>query len=227
VQDGLAVSYYWSRAFLLNKAVLGLLFACNLLGTVYGYAWYWQQLVFTADNFPLWYVPFVPDSPTASLFFTLALLYLLVDRSGPSYGARQEPAGRISLLRGLIEALAVVTLFKYGIWAVTMIVAEAAKGGAVGWEGWMLMASHLTMAIEGLVFARWFRFGWGALALAAGWSFWNDFMDYQRGVFPWLSDVLIPDLPVIEQFTIGLSVVGTVIGGAFVIFRRRSGDRQG
>ncbi|WP_230632941.1 DUF1405 domain-containing protein [Paenibacillus athensensis] len=222
MQDGLAVSYYWSRAFLLNKAVLGLLLVCNLLGTIYGYAWYGQQLEYTVDNFPLWYVPFVPDSPTASLFFTLALLILLLERRSSSPYSPEPAASRISLLRGLIEALAVVTLFKYGIWAVAMIVAEAAKGGAVGWEGWMLMGSHFTMAVEGLLFARWFRFGWGALALAAGWMFWNDFMDYQRGVYPWLSDVLIPDLPRIELFTIGLSVVGTLIGGVFVISRTRS-----
>ena len=41
----------------------------NFFGTIYGYYWYKWQLAVTE---PIFYI-FVPDSPTASLFFVLRL----------------------------------------------------------------------------------------------------------------------------------------------------------
>ncbi|MFD2879260.1 DUF1405 domain-containing protein [Paenibacillus rhizoplanae] len=97
----------------------------NLLGTVYGYMWYGNQLTFTAQTEPLWLLPFVPDSPTASLFFTAALLLLLYPPRGLTG----------TLVRELIEALAVLTSVKYGIWAVSIIVAGGYQGGFDHLEG--------------------------------------------------------------------------------------------
>ena len=57
-------------------------------------------------------------------------------------------------IRPLIEALAVVTSLKYGLWAVTMIAAGAAQGDQLQWEHYMLIVSHLGMAVEGLLFVR-------------------------------------------------------------------------
>ncbi|GIQ63775.1 hypothetical protein PACILC2_23430 [Paenibacillus cisolokensis] len=107
----------FGRPFLMNRGVLWTLFAVNLLGTIYGYLWYGDQLLFTIDNKPAWMIPFVPDSPTASLFFTLSLLYLLFPPERPS----SLPG---SVLRAVIEGLAAVTSVKYGIWAVVMILPE-------------------------------------------------------------------------------------------------------
>ncbi|TMN20667.1 DUF1405 domain-containing protein, partial [Lentibacillus cibarius] len=87
------------RYILTNRRFLLILFIINLLGTAYGYYWYRFQLYDTPRIFLL----FVPDSPTASLFFTVFLLFFLFNRNVP-----------------YIEALAVITLFKYGIWAVVM-----------------------------------------------------------------------------------------------------------
>ena len=57
------------KVILYNKSFMWLLFFVNLLGSIYGYIWYESQLSTTEPKFLL----FVPDSPTASLFFTLAL----------------------------------------------------------------------------------------------------------------------------------------------------------
>ena len=78
------------------------LFAVNLLGSIYGFYWYKEQLMMTAS----WLNLFVPDSPTASSAFTLVLLLYALRRRSP-----------------LIEAFAAVTLFKYGVWAVAVILA--------------------------------------------------------------------------------------------------------
>ena len=62
-----------------NKGMLYFLLICNLLGTVYGYIWYGSQMSAT----PWQFIPFVPDSPTASLFLCIAILGLIVNKNLP------------------------------------------------------------------------------------------------------------------------------------------------
>ncbi|CAN7588781.1 DUF1405 domain-containing protein [Paenibacillus sp. LjRoot153] len=212
----MSVSYFWSRDFLLSKRMLWLLFISNLLGTVYGYEWYWIQMVDTIAESPIWYVFFVPDSPTASLFFTLSVGYLILDKSSVKQASKLYRA-----VRGFIEAFGLITSFKYGIWAVTMIWAGAWHGSTVGWDGWMLTASHLAMAVEALLFVRWFSFGLPAIVLVAIWTFWNDFMDYERGVFPRLQRELHPYLGTIQFFTICLSIIGIWIAITSLMVREK------
>ena len=82
------------------KTTLGIiiLLIVNILGTIYGFIWYGNQLKETSPIF--W--PFVPDSPMASSFCVCFNCFL----------AKRN--------WGLIEALAIVTLIKYGIWAVVV-----------------------------------------------------------------------------------------------------------
>jgi uncharacterized membrane protein YpjA len=217
LQQNLSLSLLWSKPFLTSKPILWTLFIVNLAGTVYGYEWYWNQLMFTAERFPVWYLFFVPDSPTASLFYTLSLLYLLRD------SASSQPLSKgATALRGFVEAFGLITSFKYGIWAVTMIMAGAAQGDSIVWQDWMLTASHLGMAAEALLYARFYTYKLTPLALVAIWTFWNDFMDYHRGIYPWLTDVLLDDLDVIEKFTIGLSIIGIAIACYFYFIRKRT-----
>src|SRR5699024_5607877 len=109
-----------------------ILFLINLFGTIYGYIWYKGQLAQT----PLIFLPFVPDSPTASLFFTIFLAFYLFNKNVP-----------------YIEALALTSLFKYGIWAVVMNILTLTINGSLSWEGYMLIASHGAMALQGLLYA--------------------------------------------------------------------------
>lgn len=198
------ILFQFSREVLLSRFVLQSLFWINLLGTVYGYEWYWNQLTYTAGVKPLWMLPFVPDSPTASLFFTLSILFLLRD------SGKKDNTGR-SFIRRLVETFAAVTSIKYGIWAVAMIFAAAAQGDSMVWKDWMLVGSHLGMAAEALLFVRFFRVSPYPLLLVGIWVVLNDFMDYGFGIFPWLPDELLDDLDVIRWFTFGLSAASLAV----------------
>lgn len=204
MSDRFSLSWLWSRSFLTSRWMLWSLLWVNGLGTIYGYYWYGQQLVYTWNHKPWWMLPFVPDSPTASLFFTLSIGFLLAD----SYRKQSKPP---SLLRNLIEALALVTSFKYGIWAVVMIVAGNYQGAPSSWQDAMLITSHLGMAAEALLFARFFRIRPIAWLLAALWIFTNDFMDYAFGIFPALPRQLHDDLPWIAVYTWSMSVISLII----------------
>lgn len=201
------IGLFFSPTFLKSRFMLWALFWVNFPGTIYGYIWYWDQLVWTAKNKPAWMLPIVPDSPTASLFFTVSLVFLLWD----SYRNPDKPRTAHSFLRSLIETVAVVTSFKYGIWAVVMIFSGAAQGVPLVWQDWMLTVSHLGMAAEALLYARFFRIRPVHLALAALWTFGNDLADYGFGIYPNLPRELQDDLPVIQVFTMVLSAVSLVL----------------
>ncbi|WP_091220438.1 DUF1405 domain-containing protein [Paenibacillus sp. BC26] len=185
----------------------------NAAGTVYGYIWYGKQMEYTLQFHPFWRIVFVPDSPTASLFFTLSLLFLI-------FPVLAKPNPFYIGLRSIIEALGVVTSIKYGIWAVTMIAAGAAQGDPLEWQHYMLIVSHLAMAVEALIYIRFMVFGRFAAFLALLWLLLNDTMDYTYFIYPWLPDVLENDLPAIQSFTMGLSVVSLLSTWLFISFRK-------
>lgn len=198
----MSLSWLWSRALLTDRRILWLLFISNLVGTVYGYYWYWGQLVSVWSTQPAWQIVFVPDSPTGSLFFTLALLGLLF-----------PPASR--LMRGvvrLIEALAIVTSVKYGVWAISIIFWDAALGNPIEPLSWMLIASHGVMAIEALLYVRFFSLGTLWLIPAAIWTFTNDTVDYAYGIFPYLSLQHLAIIDQVRNFTFGLTAASVLAG---------------
>lgn len=205
----------------MNRFLLWSLFWINLLGTIYGYIWYGNQLAVTLRDDPLWYLPFVPDSPTASLFFTLSVLYLLYE------GKYGWSAGRLAgHIRGFVDAFALVTSFKYGIWAVSMIGASAALGNALTWQDYMLSVSHVGMAAEAVLFARLFRYRLIHVLLVGCWSLANDYMDYGRLVYPWLPDVLVQRLRGVREFTNGLSAASILVALLCLPFNRASQDKK-
>ncbi|MGB8001687.1 MAG: DUF1405 domain-containing protein, partial [Anaerobacillus sp.] len=114
-----------------SKPFLWLLLLINVPGTIYGYYWYGWQLEDTKPIFLL----FVPDSPTASLFFCFVLVAFLLGKNWP-----------------IMESLAAVTLFKYGIWAVVMNMMVMVVTGQLSPIVLMLIFSHLGMAIQGLLY---------------------------------------------------------------------------
>lgn len=143
--------------------MLILVLAINFLGTVYGYYWYLPQLLETPARFLI----FVPDSPTATFFFLFVLLAFIMKRNAP-----------------LFEALALVTLVKYGLWAVAMNFLVLAVEGNLPWEGYMLIASHFAMAVQGVLYSPYFRFSFWHLAIAAVWTLHNDVIDYLFDMMP-------------------------------------------
>ncbi len=151
------------KFLLFNKTFMWLLFIVNALGTAYGYYWYKWQLAVTDPVFLL----FVPDSPTASLFFTIALFGWLLGRHYK-----------------LIEALALITLVKYGLWAVVMNIWTQFETGSIGFVGWMLVFSHFAMAVQAILYIPFYKFRWIHVLIAAIWTLHNDVIDYVFGQMP-------------------------------------------
>lgn len=183
-----------------KKSILLMLFFINFFGTVYGYFWYGYQLSETPAHFLI----FVPDSPTASLFFVIVLLAFLFRKNFP-----------------LIEALAIVTLFKYGIWAVVMNILVLVVNGSLPLASYMLIASHLGMAIQGLLYAPYYRFKVWHLLVAAVWTLHNDVIDYVFEMMPQYN-VLMDYMNPIGYFTFWLSMISLLIAYALVINKRAS-----
>jgi uncharacterized membrane protein YpjA len=67
------------------------------------------------------------------------------------------------------------------------------------------------MAVEALLYFRFFKVKWIGLGIAALWVFSNDYIDYHFAVFPWLPDVLYPILNFVRNATIGLSIFTLLI----------------
>ncbi|MFT0800484.1 DUF1405 domain-containing protein [Bacillus swezeyi] len=180
-----------------QKPMLVLLLTINFFGTVYGYYWYLPQLMDTPAKFLI----FVPDSPTATLFFLFVLIGLLFKRNA-----------------SLFEALALVTLVKYGLWAVVMNILVLVTTGSLHWTGYMLIASHFAMAVQGVLYAPYYRFKGWHLALAAVWTLHNDIIDYVFGMMPNYS-MLTQYMPQIGYFTFWLSIAS--IGLAYYVVLSR------
>ena len=155
--------FTYVKFILFHKSFMWLLFIVNLFGTLFGYYWYQSQLEITPPIFLI----FVPDSPTASLFFTIALFGWL-----------------LKLNFKLIEALALITLVKYGLWAVVMNIWTQVETGPIGFEGWMLVVSHFAMALQAVLYIPFYRFKWIHVLLAAIWTLHNDVIDYAFGQMP-------------------------------------------
>ncbi|SES80321.1 Uncharacterized membrane protein YpjA [Oceanobacillus limi] len=181
------MSYF--KYLLLDRRFLIILFIINLFGTIYGYMWYESQLAVTPTKFLL----FVPDSPTASLFFTVFLLFFIFRKNVP-----------------YIEALGMITLFKYGIWAVVMNLLMLIVNGSLSWEGYMLIASHGAMAIQGLLYAPYYKIKLKHIVVAAVWTLHNDVIDYVFEMMPRYSS-LNDYMDQIGYFTFWLSIVSIYI----------------
>lgn len=184
---------------LAHKSFLWLLLIINIAGTIYGYIWYGWQLKETPTIFLL----FVPDSPTASLFFVFVVVAFLLRKNWP-----------------LIEALAIVTLFKYGIWAVVMNFLVFIVSDELDPIGWMLIFSHFAMAVQGILYSPFYRFKWWHLIIASVWTLHNDVIDYVFYMMPryhMLNDYTAK----IGYFTFWLSVLSIAIAYYLVVRHRR------
>ncbi|WP_102027376.1 DUF1405 domain-containing protein [Salirhabdus sp. Marseille-P4669] len=177
------------KILLMDKRFLLLLFVINFFGTIYGYWWYKSQLEVTPAKFLI----FVPDSPTASLFFTMVLLLFLINKSSP-----------------YIEALAFVTLFKYGIWAVVMNLLTLAVNGELSLAGYMLIASHGGMAIQAVLYSPFYKIKLKHLTVAGIWTLHNDVIDYVFNMMPHYGD-LNTYMDNIGYFTFWLSIASILL----------------
>ncbi|MGK9428701.1 DUF1405 domain-containing protein [Bacillus atrophaeus] len=189
----------WFQFLLGQRPMLLLVLAVNFLGTVYGYYWYLPQLLET----PVRFLVFVPDSPTATFFFLFVLLSFLMKRNAK-----------------LFEALALVTLVKYGLWAVGMNLLVLFVTGELPWQGYMLIGSHFAMAVQGALYSPYFRFRLWHLVLAAIWTLHNDVIDYLFGMMPQYS-MLSDYVTYIGYATFWLSLFSIALAYYLVVSKKQ------
>ncbi|WP_028986717.1 DUF1405 domain-containing protein [Thermicanus aegyptius] len=189
--------------FLGQRWVLQSLFWINFFGTLYGYYWYRYQLAATPPPF----LPFVPDSPTASLFFTIFLLLLLMGKKS-----------------SFIAAFALITQIKYGIWAVVAILWGGALGSPLIPEQYMLIISHSGMALEAILYYSFYRIKWVHLAVVSLWTLLNDWVDYTQEMHPWVTMELEVHHVELGWFTFSLSLFSIAVA-AFLVRRQRKFSR--
>ncbi|WP_445429358.1 DUF1405 domain-containing protein [Bacillus atrophaeus] len=189
----------WFQFLLGQRPMLLLVLAVNFLGTVYGYYWYLPQLLETPARF----LVFVPDSPTATFFFLFVLLSFLMKRNAK-----------------LFEALALVTLVKYGLWAVGMNLLVLFVTGELPWQGYMLIGSHFAMAVQGVLYSPYFRFRLWHLVLAAIWTLHNDVIDYLFGMMPQYS-MLSDYMTYIGYATFWLSLFSIALAYYLVVLKKQ------
>ncbi|MCY8465406.1 DUF1405 domain-containing protein [Bacillus atrophaeus] len=189
----------WFQFLLGQRPMLLLVLAVNFLGTVYGYYWYLPQLLETPARF----LVFVPDSPTATFFFLFVLLSFLMKRNAK-----------------LFEALALVTLVKYGLWAVGMNLLVLFVTGELPWQGYMLIGSHFAMAVQAVLYSPYFRFRLWHLVLAAIWTLHNDVIDYLFGMMPQYS-MLSDYMTYIGYATFWLSLFSIALAYYLVVSKKQ------
>jgi len=170
------------------------LFWINFIGSLYGFYWYHNQLLDT----PLYLWPFVPDSPTASALFTVALYFYITKKPRP-----------------FLTLMACGWLIKYGLWAAVINTHYFLIGGNYTFTNFHLTLSHLGMALEGFLFLHdinFRRYHVGILFLLMTIS---DALDYILGIYPWLFHQ--------SQWSVGLaSVIIFSIGINVYAYRRAS-----
>ncbi|NFY52999.1 DUF1405 domain-containing protein [Staphylococcus aureus] len=174
---------------LYQRSWLMMLLICNILGMIYGYIWYGEQLSHTPWQFKI----FVPDSPTAILFLVISISLILIQKQN-----------------SIIDALAFVTLFKYGIWAVIMNILFIIEQGDITVNGLVLMFSHSIMAVQAIYYYPRFKRSMIGISVAMTWVFLNDYIDYFHLQFPYY-DFITTHVWQIGVLSCCLSVFGLLL----------------
>ncbi|HCY8467161.1 TPA: DUF1405 domain-containing protein [Staphylococcus aureus] len=184
----MTINTFWQYT-LYQRSWLMMLLICNILGMIYGYIWYGEQLSHTPWHFKI----FVPDSPTAILFLVISISLTLIRKQN-----------------SIIDALAFVTLFKYGIWAVIMNILFIIEQGDITVNGLVLMFSHSIMAVQAIYFYPRFKRSMIGISVAMTWVFLNDYIDYFHLQFPYY-DFITTHVWQIGVLSCCLSVFGLLL----------------
>ncbi|HBI0728860.1 TPA: DUF1405 domain-containing protein [Staphylococcus aureus] len=184
----MTINTFWQYT-LYQRSWLMMLLICNILGMIYGYIWYGEQLSHTPWHFKI----FVPDSPTAILFLVISISMILIQKQN-----------------SIIDALAFVTLFKYGIWAVIMNILFIIEQGDITVNGLILMFSHSIMAVQAIYFYPRFKRSMIGISVAMTWVFLNDYIDYFHLQLPYY-DFITTHVWQIGVLSCCLSVFGLLL----------------
>ena len=92
--------------------------------------------------------------------------------------------------------------------------------GYLPWEGYMLMASHLGMAVQGLLYSPFYRIKPWHLAVAALWALHNEIIDYVFMQYPVYSQLNLY-IKEIGYFTFWLSVLSIFLAWYLTVREKR------
>lgn len=165
--------------------VVWTLVAINLGSAVVGYLyWYGDALLRT----PLYFWPFVPDSPLSATLWAAALLALHYQKRLP-----------------FLVLLAVTGSIKYGLWTDWVWFTNSLSGGGYDVEAIVLSVNHFGMVLEGLALLPLVSFGMRHVAGVAAWYGFNDLVDYVLGYGPRVPNP--EDLDLIAVFAAATTLV--------------------
>jgi uncharacterized membrane protein YpjA len=133
--------------------------AVNLAGTAFGFWYYRFQFERTATVL----LPFVPDSPAATLFIALSLA-----------------AWKLGRTNEYLNALAFFGCIKLGAWTPFVLLAYPAANLATTplWLYLFLVTSHLAMVVQAFLIHRYAGFPVAAVGAAAAWYSLDYAIDY-------------------------------------------------
>lgn len=134
-----------------------LIAAINLAGTAFGF-WYYR-VQFARTPLVMW--PFVPDSPSATLFMALSLAMW-----------------RLGYDAEWLHVLAFYGNIKLGLWTPYVQLVLNGPEGIALWLYVFLIGSHGAMALQAFVIHRYAEFPVAAVAVATIWYGLNDLVDY-------------------------------------------------
>jgi len=157
-----------------NKKLSIAILVGNLIGAIYGFYWYKDQLL----GVPFKYWLFVPDCPLFAFLFAIVLLGFLLKKRNNT-----------------LEVVTWIGLLKYGQWTVvTLLFFGLLNRGRINNEDYILLISHLLMAVEGVILTSYLLVNNRNFIIATFIFLVQDFMDWYNK-----SLGIYPNLPFIEK----------------------------
>lgn len=150
------------------RPFLWYILVAEVLGSIYGYYWYKEQLSITP-----WYLwLFTWDCPFYATLFSFWLFSYL-----KNYRLHRS---------ALFTAITFTGLIKYGLWTVVIVQDSYLLGSPVTLDRLGLQISHFIMLIQGFLLINTVRVR--HIIIVWAWMLLNDFMDYFVGTYPWMRE---------------------------------------
>jgi|TARA_B100000959_G_C14957013_1_gene614166 uncharacterized membrane protein YpjA len=174
------------------RILLILVLIANIFGVGFGF-YYYQGLL---ANAPIWALPFIPDSPISTLFFSLAILLILINRKSD-----------------IVTSLASVYVMKYGIWTMFVILYYPYHflTPQLANYYWLMFILHFGMVIEPILILHTMKRKKMILLVPIVWLLLNDLIDYGLNMNP-LEPYSLPNIQIVGIF----SIMETIILSAVV-----------
>lgn len=135
-----------------------LIISINILGTIFGFWYYIPQL--SNSSILMW--PVIPDSPVATLFMALSLLFWKLNHNNET-----------------INMLAFFGCIKLGFWTPYILIVFKSNFDYLSPIMYQfLLWSHLSMAAEALIIRNYSNFNLKPVIFSSVWYLFNDLTDY-------------------------------------------------